>query len=223
MNPLDTPLGEAVWAAIDFEGTGSAPGQCDEAVQIGIAVARGRDAWPGNFFRSYVRSASEPTRAAAAVHGIRRSDVENAPSLTALWPEIKSRLSGSVVVAHGAGTEKRFLRAFPMHGFGPWVDTLALARAFLPGLSDHALSAVVGACGLEDPLREACPGLDWHDALFDAVACLVLLQHLVGRFGLRDRVVGQLVSPDAGVYHRERRLARVAREAGFAARRRAGG
>lgn len=215
MSLLDTPVGEVAWAAIDFESTGSAPGQGDEPVQIGIAVAgRGRMT-PGNFFRSFVRPGARLTQAASAVHRICQDDVENAPPLVSLWPEIKQRLSDAVIVAHGAGCERRFLRAFPMHGFGPWVDTLVLARAFLPGLPDHSLAAVVGACGVEDALREVCPGLDWHDALFDAVACLVILHHFVGRFGLGSRAVGELAVPDGSAYHRTRRLLRVVRDAGI--------
>jgi len=216
MSLLDTPVLEAAWAAIDFEGTGTGPGQSDEAVQIGIACLRpGLAAAPQDFFRSYVQPEGRLTRAASAVHRITDRHLENAPRLAGLWPEITARLAGTVVVAHGAGTEKRFLRAFPFHGFGPWLDTLALARALMPGLADHSLSAVVAACGLEDRLRAACPDFDWHDALFDAVACLFVLRCCVEEYGLSSCVVGQLVRADLTSYYRGRRLSRAAREAGF--------
>lgn len=215
MSVLETPVRDATWAAIDFEGTGSAPGQADEAVQIGIAVSAVLGEWPGNFFRSYVCPGACVTRAASAVHRITDRDLDGAPPLAVLWPEIKSRLSGAVVVAHGAGTEKRFLRAFPMHGFGPWIDTLVLARAFLPDLREYSLSGVIAACGLESELRGICPDSDWHDALFDAVACLVVLRCFVHRFGFADCVVGQLVAPDAGSYYRTRTVLRAARDAGL--------
>jgi DNA polymerase-3 subunit epsilon len=215
MSLLDTPVREVAWAAIDFEGTGTAPGQSDEAVQVGIAVMGAGFAPPQKFFRSYVRPEGRLTRAATAIHRITDRNIADAPRLPVLWPEIKSRLTGAVVVAHGAGTEKRFLRAFPMHGFGPWIDTLALSRALMPALSDHSLSAVVASCGLEPSLRTACPDLDWHDALFDAVACLVLLHHCVERFDLSCFVVGQIASADAAAYHRGRALSRAAHDAGI--------
>lgn len=217
MSLLDAPVREVAWAAIDFEGTGTAPGQSDEAVQIGIAVMAPGLAPSRDFFRSYVRPGGRLTRAATAVHRITDTDLEGAPALSSLWPEIKSRLSGAVVVAHGAGTEKRFLRAFPMHGFGPWIDTLALARALWPELPDHSLAAVIGACGLERDVRDVCPDLDWHDALFDAVASLALLRHCILRHMMERAVVGQLASPDAAAYYRDRRMKRLAREAGFEA------
>jgi len=215
MNLLDTPVLKAAWAAIDFEGTGTAPGRSDEAVQVGIAVLPPGGGSPANFFRSFVRAQSRITRAAASVHHITDRDLEGAPPLTALWPEIKTRLCGAAVVAHGAGTEKRFLRAFPMHGFGPWIDTLVLARVFLPRLPEHSLSTVVVACGLEDEVRAHCPSYDWHDALFDAAACLVFLRYCLTAFDLGSCVVGQLASPDPTAYYRSRQLRQAARDAGL--------
>ena len=43
----------------------------------------------------------------------------DAPSFPSLWPEIRSRLGQSVVVGHNPATERKFLRRFPGHGFGP--------------------------------------------------------------------------------------------------------
>jgi DNA polymerase-3 subunit epsilon len=210
---LDTPVRDAAWAALDFESAGAAPGRSDEPVQVGMAVWRGGAVT--DFFRSYVHSPVRITQSARAVHGIVDDDVRDAPTLTSLWPEFKARLGGAVVVAHGAGTEKRFLRAFPLHGFGPWLDTLALARAVLPDLADHSLGEVVAALGAEEELRTICPALDWHDALFDAVACLVVLHRVVERGGLSGAPVGQLLAPDAAVYHQRRALRRTARSAGW--------
>jgi len=213
MSVLDQPAGEVVWAALDFESAGTAPGRSDEPVQVGLAVWRGGA--PDKLFCSYVHSAVRITRAARAVHGIADADVAAAPPLAALWPEFKSRLTGAVVVAHGAGTEKRFLRAFPLHGFGPWLDTLTLSRAMLPDLPDHALSTVLGALGLDDEVREACPQGTWHDALFDAVACLVLLRRMLAWPELSGLRVGQLLNLDAAAYRRQRSWRRTARSAGW--------
>ena len=213
MSLLDTPVREAAWAALDFESAGAAPGRSDEPVQVGLAVGRGGEIT--DLFRSYVHSPVRITRAARAVHGIGDDDVRAAPPLAALWPEFKSRLAGAVVVAHGAGTEKRFLRAFPLHGFGPWLDTLAVSRAVMPDLAEHSLAGVVAALGVEHEVRALCPSLDWHDALFDAVACLVILRQVIVRGDLSNATVGQLLAPDASAYHRRRGLQRTARSAGW--------
>ncbi len=131
------------------------------------------------FLRSFLSCDQPIVWNARKVHGISDRDIEGAPSLLSLWPEIESRLRGRPVVAHGAGTEKRFLRAFPLHGFSPWIDTLPLARAAFPGLPDHGLETVCAEAGVVDELRVLLPRLDWHDALFDALGCLLLARKLL--------------------------------------------
>jgi DNA polymerase III subunit epsilon len=213
MSLLDAPVRDVAWVALDFESAGTAPGRTDEPVQVGMAVWRGGEL--GDFFRSFIHAPGRVTRAAYGVHGIDEDQLVGAPLLAALWPEFKARLSGSVVVAHGAGTEKRFLRAFPLHGFGPWVDTLLLARAVLPDLADHALGSVADACGLTPEVKQLCPDLGWHDALFDAVASLVFLRHVVETLGLHEARVGQLQNFDAASYRQRRGILRQARQAGW--------
>jgi len=213
MNLLDTPVRNAAWAALDFESAGAAPGRSDEPVQVGMAVWRGGE--PTDFFRSYVHSPVRVTRAAQAVHGIGDHDLRDAPPMALLWPEFKARLAGAVVVAHGAGTEKRFLRAFPFHGFGPWLDTLSLARAVLPDLSGHSLGEVATALGVENDIRRSCGESDWHDALFDAVACLAILRSVITQCASADFTVGQLLAMDAPAYRRRRSLLQTARSAGW--------
>jgi len=213
MTRLDTPVRDVAWAALDFESAGAARGRSDEPVQVGMAVWQG--AGIDRTFRSYIHAPVRITRAARAVHGIGDSALHGAPPMASLWPEFKARLGGAIVVAHGAGTERRFLRAFPLHGFGPWIDTLPLARALLPDLPDHALATVIGACGAEAEVRAICPDSDWHDALFDAVASLVFLRHVVAGLGLESAPAGQLLSFDTSSYHRRRGVLRVARGAGW--------
>jgi len=217
MSLLDTPVCRASWAAVDFEGTGSAPGQEDEPVQVGMVTMEGADGAPADFFRSYIQPAAALTREAQAVHRITEEQLTGAPPMVALWPEFKTRLAGAVVVAHGAGTERRFLRIFPLHGFGPWVDTLAMSRAVLPELPDHSLATVAAALQIESAICRLCPDAGWHDALFDAVASLLVLRELVGLCDLGTARVGQLCSLDATAYHRRRGMIRAARSAGWAA------
>jgi DNA polymerase-3 subunit epsilon len=109
------------------------------------------------------------------------------------------------VVAHGKGTEKRFLRTFPGHGFGPWIDTLLLSRAAWPELKDHSLGALSSERGLTEQIEALVPGKRWHDALYDAVASLVLLEDLISSFALEEQPLDLLVKPDTSGWHRMRR------------------
>lgn len=192
------------FTAIDFESAGASRGMTDSPVQVGISSWSPVAGHSGGFV-SYLAT-DQPIRwSARKVHGIGAADLAEAPTLLSLWPELKQRLAGAVVVAHGKGTEKRFLRAFPGHGFGPWIDTLLLARAAWPDLADHSLGAVCASHGLTDSVAGLVAGRSWHDALFDATASLVLLDHLVTTRQLADLPVEALVRPDTSAWHRSRR------------------
>jgi DNA polymerase-3 subunit epsilon len=191
------------FAAIDFESAGSAPGRTDEPVQIAVAHLRGGKI--SKHLNSYVRPGGPVTWAAKAVHGISDEMVAGAPRLLDLWPSIRNAMDGCWVVAHGASTEKRFLRIFPFHSFGPWVDTLVLTRAVYPQLASHALGDIIRALGLEKEEEISGEGFRWHDAECDATASLVLLRHLVQTCQLGDRNPDTLLRPDLSSYFSARR------------------
>lgn len=193
-------VGDCRFTAIDFESAGAARGSTDVPVQVGLACWSEQERH-GSTFVSYLASPVPITWSARKVHGIRDEDLDGSPTLLALWPELKSRLAGAAVVAHGKGTEKRFLRAFPGHGFGPWVDTLLLARAAWPELPQHSLSALCDARGLSDSVQSMLPGRRWHDALYDAVASLVLLEDVIRAFDLADKPLDLLLQPDTAAWH----------------------
>lgn len=198
--------GEISFAAIDFESAGSAPGLTDEPVQIAIAHLAAGIVSPG--FQSYLSPGRPVTWAARAVHGIGGEQLAGAPRLVDLWPQVKSAMQGRWIVAHGAATEKRFLRVFPFHGFGPWVDTLVLTRAVYPHLASHSLGDAIGALGLTGEPEISAAGFRWHDAWCDAVASLVLLRHLISVAGLADEPAETLSRANLSAYFSGRNRAR---------------
>lgn len=191
------------FAAIDFESAGSAPGRTDEPVQIAVVHMDGESIRA--VLDSYVRPENPVTWAAKKVHGISDELVKDAPRLLDLWPEIKAAMEGRWIVAHGASTEKRFLRVFPFHSFGPWVDTLVLTRAVYPGLASHSLGDIIRALTLEKEEEISSEGFRWHDAGCDAAASLVLLRHLVRVCQLGDSNPEILLRPDLTSYFSARR------------------
>lgn len=170
---------ETSFAAVDFESAGERADEAGVPVQIGIALMSDLTPRADGFFRSYLAPERPVTWSARKVHGIGDDDLKGAPTLLSLWPEISARLGGRWLVAHGSGTEKRFLRAFPMHGFGPWIDTLTLSRRILPGRTSYALSDLASSLDLEGEARALMPDFRWHEALSDALASLLLLRRLV--------------------------------------------
>jgi len=192
------------FSAIDFESAGAARGKTDSPVQVGLA-SWATDHGHADSFVSYLQTDAPIQWSARKVHGIGPEHLKDAPALLMLWPEFKKRMAGAIVVAHGKGTEKRFLRAFPGHGFGPWIDTLLLARAAWPDLTDHSLGALCEAHGLTAAIRTLVPEKSWHDALFDAVASLVLLAYLIESHDLADHPVESLLQPDTTRWHQSKR------------------
>ncbi len=159
------------FASIDFESTGHREGIGDEPIQIGIALMSEFQIDKNSFFRSYIKPKND--------HQIKTENLKESPFLYELWPKINNSLRNRVVVAHGAGTERRFLRAFPMHGFDIWIDTLQLSKKILPDSTDYSLGALIEDVDVKDDLQSVCPELSWHDALYDAVANLFLLRELL--------------------------------------------
>jgi len=192
------------FTAIDFESAGAARGMTDSPVQVGLATWSSAAGHAGHFV-SYLFTDQPVQWSARKIHGIGPEHLATAPTLLSLWPALQRNLAGAVVVAHGKGTEKRFLRAFPGHGFGPWIDTLLLARAVWPGLTDHALGPLCEIHGLTAAVRALVPGKSWHDALFDAAASVVLLAHLIEALSLADHPLNCLLQPDTTAWHRSKR------------------
>lgn len=204
MSSPSTPVEHTRFTAIDFESAGAAKGRTDTPIQIGIAswsVAKGHH----DHFVSYLHTDRPIQWSAQKVHGITPAHLADAPTLLSLWPELKSRLADSVVVAHGKGTEKRFLRAFPGHGFGPWIDTLHLARAAWPQMSTHSLGSLCDQLELSPHIAGLVPGKKWHDALYDSVASLSLLSHLIHLHQLAGHPLDTLLHPDTSHWHGIRR------------------
>ncbi len=189
---LSTPLTSLPFAAIDFESAGAAPGETDQPVQVGIIRIERLFADEIRTFTSYI-SCDRPVRwSAARVHGITSDMLADAPPFTSLWPQIREMLSGCVVVGHNPSTEIRFLKAFPGHGFGPWLDTLALARQVMPTLSDHSLSSICNALRITPEVARMVPGKRWHDALFDAAGSLAALRAIVQGLDMGQATLSQL-------------------------------
>ena len=202
MNP-ESPVSSFRYAAIDFESAGAARGETDVPVQVGLATWSPQHGF-GESYVSFLRTSRPITWAARKVHGIRPADLADAPPLVSLWPEIRTRLDGAVVVAHGKGTERRFLRAFPGHSFATWLDTLWLARAAWPELPSHSLGEVCNHFELGDTIDTLVPDRRWHDALYDAAASLVLLEHIIASFALAKRPLATLLTPDASAWRKTR-------------------
>lgn len=190
------------FAAIDFESKPLAGERVQAAVEIGIAVAK-----EGDFSIEEVWGTE--LGVGLSEMGERGGEEKKSPRLLELWAEVQRFLSGRVLLAHGAGTERRFLRAFPGHGFGPWVDTLRLSRAAFPEAQSHSLPELCEWLGIGKRLRERRDwGQGWHEARFDAAACMLLFFEICERAGIipwEANTISGLMSPSLKRYFQTRR------------------
>ncbi|MDD4101457.1 MAG: exonuclease domain-containing protein [Kiritimatiellae bacterium] len=190
-----TEARHACFTAVDFETTGCMDGYAVEPWQIGLVKISGGRVCSEHCFESLLRVGERPFNShAPGRHAALRTEIAAAPTLHELWPELQVWVRGCPMVAHNVGTERGVLnRAAPLHRIGPWVDTLALTRRTYPGLASKALEDVVRELGLDARVRSLCPGRVPHDALFDAFACAVLLEHFLALPGW-ERVTVEALS-----------------------------
>ena len=152
------------FAAIDFE---TANGQRTSVCSVGVVVVRGGR--PSECIYRLIRPYPNYYSAfTTAIHGLTRSDTENAPSFPDVWGEIAPRIEGLPLVAHNSPFDEGCLRAVHAHYGLPYPDyrflcTLSASRRRIKGLPNYQLHTVSAACGY---LLER-----HHHALADAEAC----------------------------------------------------
>lgn len=187
---------EAVITVLDFETTGAVRGWPVEPWQVGmVRVRRGRvEPAEQQEYLLHVALDRPFNPRAPGRHGRLRAELARASSLPELWPEFVPWLAEGPLAAHHAGTERSVLeRAVPLHRLGPWLDTLRLTRRVYPQLRSAALKDVVAALGLQARLAALHPGREAHDALYDACACALLLEHFLALPGWEQVTIRALV------------------------------
>lgn len=176
-----TEARHACFAVLDFETTGAVEGYPVDPWQIGIVRIREGRVCAEEAFESLLHVGDRPFNPRApGRHAQLREQLAQSPAPAVLWPELTAWVTDVPLVAHNAGTERTVLnRLAPLHRLGPWIDTLTLTRRAYPGLASKALDDVADSLGLTGRVQALCPGRAAHDALYDAFACAVLLEHFL--------------------------------------------
>ena len=191
---LSDTIGGLHFAAIDFESAGAARGETDQPVQIGIAACSRLEDEP-ELWTSYIAVEKPVLWSASQVHGITTEMLADAPSFPSLWPEIRSRLGQAVVVGHNPATERKVQAAG--YQAGVYINRQQGYYHYdLSRLADYSLSSLCGALGLTCSVEALLPARRWHDALYDALASLLIVRFLVKELNLSGQpldVLGKAV------------------------------
>jgi DNA polymerase-3 subunit epsilon len=190
-------ISDAEITVLDYESTGSLQGYPNEPWQIGMVTLKAGRVDPDSMFESFLKV--DPHRPfnphAPGRHAALRHEIAEAPTPQELWLNIRPHLIDVPLCAHNVATEKKFTREMaPMHPFGPWIDTLRIARQAWSGCPSYALEDLILQFGLRQRVDGLCPGKEAHDALYDAVASAVLLSHLLEQPGWERITLLELTS-----------------------------
>jgi DNA polymerase-3 subunit epsilon len=163
----ETPLAALAFTVFDTETTGLAPSAGDEIISIGaVRIVNGKLLQQECFDR-LTRPRRAVRASAQAVHGISDERLEREQPLEQVLPQFARFAEGTVLVAHNAAFDMRFLElARERTGVRfdqPVLDTLLLSAVVHPEHrgSEHELERIAARLGVAVARR--------HEALADAL------------------------------------------------------
>ena len=174
-------LAELAYTAFDTETTGLEPSAGDEIISIGaVRIVNGR-LLKTEVFEQLVDPRRALSRESVAIHGIGAEALQGQPVIERVLPSFYRFCEDSVLVAHNAAFDMRFLQlkeAISGVKFTqPVLDTLLLSAAVHPSHADHRLESIAERLGVRVIGRHTALG----DALLSGEIFLKLLPLLAER------------------------------------------
>ncbi len=171
------------YIALDLEFTGLNP-EHDAILEVGAVKFRGDevlDTWacltnPGRALSGKVERLT----------GIKRSDIESAPTFHSLIPSLGRFIGENPIVGHTISLDMQFLQQSGMRLANPTLDTFELASILIPYAARYSLAQLARELGIEYNTK--------HRALEDARATHHLFMALLGRAAqLNPKTIQEIV------------------------------
>ena len=159
------PLASLDYTVFDTETTGLKPSEGDEIVSVGaVRIVNGR-LLEHEVFEQLVDPRRGMSPEAGRITGIDAAMLESQPTIDRVLPAFAQFCEDTVLVAHNAAFDMRFLRlkeeATGVRFAQPVLDTLLLSAVIHPDLESHRLEAIAERMGV-NPIGR-------HTALGDAI------------------------------------------------------
>lgn len=184
----ETLLSELIYTVFDTETTGLEPSAGDEIIQFGaVRIVNGRLLRHENI--DQIVDPQRPLRPEGIpIHGITEEMVRGQPTLATVLPQFHAFCEGTVLVAHNAAFDMRFLQLkeekLGIRFTHPVLDTLLLSAVIHPNQESHKLEAIAERLGITIIGR--------HTALGDAIVTAdVFLRMLPLLADMGIRTLGQ--------------------------------
>ena len=139
------------YVVLDCETTGLSS-KTDEIIEIAlIKYIKGELV---DTFSSLIKPSCQISPTITKITGITNADVENAPTIQAIIPQVWNFIDGFVLVGHNIPFDIGFLKKqFVVNGYEGrfnYIDTLQLARSAFPEFPNHKLSTCIDRLSLSD-------------------------------------------------------------------------
>ena len=161
----DRQLTELSFTVFDTETTGLNPSEGDQIIQIGAARIVNGKLLRQESFEQLVNPGRLIPAATVPIHGITQDMVKGKPPITEVLPAFYTFAQDTVLVAHNAAFDMKFLQLQERHTglvFNhPVLDTLLLSAVVHPNQESHRLEAIAE--------RFNITVLGRHTALGDAI------------------------------------------------------
>jgi len=161
----ERPLASLAYTVFDTETTGLSPSEGDQILQVGATRVVNARLLRHESFEQLVDPGRSIPAAGIPIHGITPDMVAGKPRITEVLPAFHAYAQDTVLVAHNAAFDMRFLQlqeaATGVAFRHPVLDTLLLSAVVHPNQPSHRLEDIAA--------RFDIPVLGRHTALGDAI------------------------------------------------------